>query len=259
MNNNLRRVAEIILPPIVCFAVFVLLWNQAVTFFDWKAFQVPRPRAVLAIALSEWKPLLQGMLLTAQAAAAGFTISLIVGSLVAFLFSQSRFFQRGLYPYAIFFQTVPIVAIAPLIITWFGTGFFSVVITAAIVSLFPIITNMTTGLTELDRNAVELFEINNATRLQLLLKLRLPSAIPFLITGAKTSSGLAVIGAIIGEFFAGYGREGFGLGYLIYKTNSQLRIDYTFAATIASTVLGLTIFVTVSVIGDAVLLRWRRN
>ncbi len=145
-----------------------------------------------------------------------------------------------------------------MLINWFGHDIQSIILTAGIVSLFPILTNMTTGLTELDRNAEELFAIYNATRIQKLFKLRIPSSIPYLIAGAKTSSGLAVIGAIIGEYFAGYGANKVGLGFLIFQTNSQLKIDYMFAATICSTLLGLLIFGAVGIIGDLVLLRWRK-
>jgi NitT/TauT family transport system permease protein len=125
------------------------------------------------------------------------------------------------------------------------------------VSLFPIITNGTEGLTALDRNAVELFEVNNASRLQKLLKLRLPNSVPYFITGAKTSSGLSVIGGIVGEFFAGYGTEKFGLGYLIFQTSGQLKTADLFAAIIASTLLGLAIFGLVGLVGNLLLSRWK--
>jgi NitT/TauT family transport system permease protein len=178
---------------------------------------------------------------------------------VAFLFSQSVLIQRAAYPYAIFLQTVPIVAIAPLIILWFGHGFAGIAVTAFIVSLFPIITNGTAGLTALDPNAVELFEVNNATRMQLLLKLRLPNSVPFFVTGAKIASGLSVIGGIVGEFFAGYGSGKFGLGYLIFQASAQLKTAMLFSAIIASTVLGLAAFGGVAVLGSVLSARWRRQ
>ncbi len=255
----LRPLLRVVLPPVITFAAFVLLWHLAVVAFDLKPFVVPSPGRVYTAAMKNSDVLAQGMLLTGAAALAGFFSSLVIGVLAAFLFAQSRLIQAALYPYAIFFQTVPIIAIAPLVVMWFGFDFTSIVVIAGIVSLFPIITNTTAGLTELDANAVELFRLNNATRLQRLLKLQLPSAVPYIITGAKTSSGLSVIGAIIGEFFAGFGNQRFGLGYLIFQTTKQLRIDEAFAGIILSTVLGLLIFGAVNLFGNAVLLRWRER
>ena len=104
----------------------------------------------------------------------------------------------------------------------------------------------------------ELFAVNNATRLQRLLKLQLPNAIPYLVTGARISSGLSVIGAIVGEFFSGFGGGQFGLGYLIQFTSGLGKIDYLFASIGASTILGLVIFASITLLGDRVLLRWRR-
>lgn len=151
---------------------------------------------------------------------------------------------------------MPIVAIAPLIVVWFGYGFQSVALIAFIISLFPIITNATTGLTSIDRDLVDLFELHSANRWQVLFKLRLPSAVPYLVTGARVSSGMAVIGAIVGEFFAGYGGSQDGLGYVIMRATNLLKTDELFAAVIASTALGMAVFAVVNIAGATVLSRW---
>ncbi len=268
MKPLLRGAARVVLPPAAALAVFLLLWHlysagvrlgDTVLLKPQPAYMVPGPAAVAQAGIDNLDTLVRASLLTAAGALAGFLASLALGSLVAFLFSQSVLFQRAAYPYAIFLQTVPIVAIAPLIILWFGHGFAGIAVTAFIVSLFPIITNGTAGLTSLDRNAVELFEVNNATRLQLLVKLRLPNSVRYFVTGAKIGSGLAVIGGIVGEFFAGFGSGKFGLGYLIFQTSAQLKTATLFAAIIASTVLGLVAFGGVSLVGDRLLARWRRD
>src|SRR5262249_18495250 len=145
------------------------------------------------------------------AALLGFAMSLAAGTALALVFSQSRIVQRSIYPYAIFLQTVPIVAIAPVLILWFGYGLAGVVSVSFILSLFPIITNATAGLTMVDANLIELFEVNNASRGQMLFKLRLPNAVPNLVTGAKISCGLSVIGAIVGEIYAGFQGDNYGL------------------------------------------------
>ena len=176
--------------------------------------------------------------------------------MLGLVFSQSRIIERGIYPYAIFLQTVPIVAIAPLVVTWFGNGFTSVVVVSFALSLFPIITNATAGLTTVDANLLELFEVHNASRRQVLFKLRLPNAVPNLVTGAKIACGLSVIGAIVGEMFAGYGAESYGLGYLITYTTGRLETAYAFAAVLCSTLLSIAIFAAVNLIGATILVRW---
>ena len=244
-------------PPLVVFAGFLLAWQLLCTALAVPPYLVPTPTRVAAAAIDNAAALATGAGLTALAALLGLLISLLLGTTVAIAFSQSRFLARSLYPYAIFLQTVPIVAVAPLIVIWFGTGLASVVLVAVIISLFPVITNGTTGLTRVDPTYLELFALRDASRLQVLLKLRLPGAVPYIVTGAKIASGLAVIGAIVGEFFAGYGASGYGLGYLILQTSGQLKTAELFAAILACTLLGLLLFSVVSLIGEQVLRRWR--
>lgn len=261
-----RAALRLLGPPLLMFALFVAGWHLyarglaiggVVLWPPQPPYLVPPPGAVLTAAGETLGILLRASLLTGAGALAGFVASLVAGTLIAFLFSQSVMFQRAAYPYAIFLQTVPIVAIAPLIILWFGHGFAGIAVTAFIVSLFPIITNGTHGLTALDPSAVELFAVNNASRWQMLRKLRLPNAVPHFLTGARVASGLAVIGGIVGEFFAGFGAGKFGLGYYIFQTSAQLKTAALFAAVIASTMLGLLAFGGVSLVGRLLLARWR--
>ena len=163
--------------------------------------------------------------------------------------------RSSCYPYAIFLQTVPIVAVAPIIVVWFGAGFHSVVLVSFMISLFPIITNVTSGMLAVDPDLLDLFRLYRASRGQVLWKLRLPHSVPFLVAGARTSSGMAVVGAIVGEFFAGNLAERHGLGYMILQ-GTQFSTARLFAAVIASTVLGITIFGASTLIGSTVLSRW---
>ena len=134
---------------------------------------------------------------------------------------------RMLYPYTILLQTVPIVAIAPLILMWVGAGTAAVALIAFIISLAPIIANTTQGLISVDENLVHLFLMHNASPAQMLFKLRLPHAVPSLFVGIRIASGIAVIGAITGELYAGSSRVGVGgLGYSILYASSQLQTDY---------------------------------
>jgi len=251
-----RWLFENALPPLVFFALVLAAWQAATMFWKIPIYLVPPPARVWEAAQEHTDELISATRLTAGGALCGFALSLIVGTAMGLIFSQSKIIQRSIYPYAIFLQTVPIVALAPLVINWFGTGFGSVVVVSFILSLFPIVTNATAGLTTVEPQLLELFEIHNASRWQELLKLRLPNAVPSLVTGMKISCGLSVIGAIVGEIFAGYGTQSYGLGYLITLTTGKLETAYAFAAVLCSTLLSVAIFVAVNLIGSSILARW---
>jgi NitT/TauT family transport system permease protein len=252
-----RSVLTAVLPPIVLFLVMLGAWQGIVVLWKLPPFLLPSPTDVAHAALENLGKLASATGITAAGAAAGFLASLVIGVFVAIIFSQSAIVRRSFFPYAIFFQTVPIVAIAPLIVLWSGTGFRSVVLVAFIVSVFPIITNATAGLTSIDPDLLDLFRLHGASRWQTLFKLRLPGAVPSTVTGAKTSSGLAVIGTIVGEFFVGYDpSEHFGLGYLIQESTTQLKVDLVLCAVVLATLLGLFVFGAVSLIGAIVLKRY---
>lgn len=252
-----RALAEHLLPPLVLFALVVVAWHLACVALDLPAYLVPAPLAVALALAAHAAELARATALTAAGALAGLAASLVLGTLGALAFAHSRWIARAVYPYAIFLQTVPVIAIAPLVVIWFGTGFPSVALVAFIISVFPVLSAATTGLTRVDPGHLELFQLHRATRLQTLVHLRLPGSIPHIVSGARIASGLAVIGAIVGEFFAGYGAADYGLGYVIILTSGQLRTDHLFAAILASTLLGVAMFAAVSAVGDRVLRRWR--
>jgi NitT/TauT family transport system permease protein len=241
-------------PPVLFFALFVLGWSGFVSAFDIKPLILPGPMQVLEAAADKQTELVASTWLTAKASLLGLLASLIAGTLVAMLFASSGVIRRGGYPYAIFLQTVPIIAIAPLIVIWFGPGLKSVVIVSFILSVFPIITNATTGLLSADKNLEELFRLHNASWLQTLIKLRLPSAVPFILAGLKIGVGAAVIGALVGEFFIGFEADEFGLGYLIRRYQDETK--NLFAAVLASTLLGVVMFAVASTVSRVILSRW---
>lgn len=258
MKTNTRNLFAAATPPVLLLLLVLATWHAMVVCFDLKPYQLPLPSRVALAAWNKRFELAQATLMTGIAAAGGFTSSVVVGTLISIVFSQSRIVARSVYPYAIFLQTVPIVAIAPLIINWLGTGLLSVIVVSFIISLFPMITNTYAGLVHINPNLLDLFRLHNASRLQLLFKLRFPSCVPNLILGAKISAGLSVIGAIVGEFFAG-ATDMFGLGYLIPQAMGQLKIDYGFAAVICSALLGLAVFLLASLAGSTILNRWQFN
>ncbi len=255
-TNSSRKFLESIVPPLLLFAVVVAVWYGCVLGFHLKPYVLPAPLAVAKALINDRVILVRAVGYTGSAALCGFSASLLIGTAIAFVFSQSRIIRSCGYPYFIFLQTVPIVAIAPLIVRWCGNGFQSVAFVSLILSLFPILSNGTQGLLEIDPDLLDLFRLNNASRWQILTKLRFPSAVPGILAGARTSSGLAVVGAIVGEFFVGYGSKRFGLGYLINTTNDQLQIDRLFAAVFTSTLFGIAIFGLVNLISVTILRRW---
>lgn len=245
-----------VLPPVFCLVAGIIVWDLVIRFGNIDRYLLPTPWAVMDVLLGRSGDLLCAAWITFCSALTGFVFSLVTGLLVATLFSEFRWFRQGCYPYAIFLHTVPIVAISPLIITWFGYGNRSVVVITYIVSLFPIITSATNGMLQASGELKELFQLYGASRWAVLWKLKLPSAIPQIISGAQTASGLAVVGAIVGEFFAGYEAGQFGLGYYIFSAQGMFRTDILLAAVLLSTLLGIGLFALVTILASTVLRRW---
>ena len=216
-----------------------------------KAFLVPPPSAILQTLLRDWPELLAALAKTSAGALLGFALSAITGIAIAIFLSSSRTIQKAFYPYAVFFQTVPIIAIAPLLVIWFGYGMRTVVASAFIVSIFPVIANTLDGILSTDPALRDLFHLYGATPAVTLLKLRIPAALPQILTGLRIAGGLAVIGAIVGEFIGGQ-----GLGSVIDIARTQQRTDKVFAAVLLASVLGLGLFGFVNLISRLALRNW---
>lgn len=248
------------LPALLGFLVFLVVWQAVVWIFKMHPITLPPPGKVLKTLWEERKILMEGYVATGAASLLGLGFSVLLGVLISILFSQSKWLKNGFYPYVVFLQTVPIVAIAPLLITWFGYGFKTVVLVAMIISLFPIVSNVTTGLISIDENLKDLFRLGGATRLQELTKLRIPHAIGHLVLGMRVSAGLAVIGAIVGEFFVGSGASGYaGLGTVMTGWQNLAKTDAIIAAIFTSTLLGLSVLGVVNFIVRVFLARWTLN
>jgi len=229
----------VVVNAIAVFAGLLLLWQLVLWIFHVPPYMLPSPWAVAKALTARFPSLLNSFAITAEEAAGGILLSVVVGVAVALIFAQFRWVRRMLYPWTLLLQTVPIVAIAPLILMWMGAGIVSVAVIAFIMSLAPIVASTTQGLISVDENLVHLFLMHNASPGQLLFKLRLPHSVPSLFVGIRIACGIAVIGAIIGELYAGSSSVGRGgLGYSISYASSQLQTDYLFALVLAATVLG---------------------
>ena len=239
----MRRKILAQLNPLIAFLFILLIWQSLIWAFKIPTYMLPSPLAVGRIIMVRHRSLLDSLLITGGAAIGGLVGSIAVGVLIALIFAQFRWVRRMLYPYTILLQTVPIVAIAPLILMWIGPGIASVMLISFIICLAPIIANTTQGLVSVEENLVHLFMMHNASAARILWKLRLPNALPNLFVGIRIASGISVISAIIGELFAGSSRVGQGgLGYAIQYANAQMETDYLFALVTAATLLGFSFF-----------------
>jgi len=235
-------------------------WHFAVILLKIQPYMLPGPAAVGAAAVRRFPALMESLWLTTEAAATGLAGSIVAGVAMALVFAQWRGLRRLFFPYTILLQTVPIVAIAPLIIMWVGSGVTAVALITFIICLPPIIANTTQGLISVDANLIDLFLMHKASRMQVLFKLRLPHALPNLLVGLRISAGIAVIGAIIGELFASSSRVGVGgLGYSITYAYSQLETDYLFALVAAATALGFAFFFMVMFLEWYFLHNWHES
>ena len=243
-------------PVALVAAIAILVWQVVVVSTGIEPILLPSPGQVIDAVRQHSEALQRGFFVTASTALAGLVLSVVLGGLVAILFSQARMLRSALYPYAIFLQTVPIVAIAPLLITWSGYQQRTVILVVMIISLFPVVSNVTEGLTTLDVNLRDMFQLYGASRWSLLLKLRIPSAVGGLVQGMRISSGLAVIGAIVGEFFVGNGSSYDGLGTLMTGWQAQQKTAALIAAVLTSTLLGVLIFWIVNLLAATVLSKW---
>lgn len=205
---------------------------------------LPYPHDVVTEAFFTWENfqgLLAGLWLDIRLSFFGLTISIILGITFAVAMSQAKWVERSFYPYAVFLQTVPILALVPLIGLFLGFGFGARLLVVVIISLFPIITNTLFGLRSAERGLHDLFTLHDASRWTRFRKLQLPAAIPAMFTGFQISAGLSVIGAIVGDFFFGRGEK--GLGNLIQLFVNRLQPEQLWGALFFSTLLGLFVFV----------------
>jgi NitT/TauT family transport system permease protein len=242
------------------FAGLTLGWQLVILAFKVPGFLLPTPKDVAQTMMARLPELWNATLISAEAAVGGLLASIVVGIFVALIFARSKPVRSLLFPYTILLQTVPILSVAPLIIVWVGQGLVAVSVVTFIICLPPIIANTTQGLVSVDENLVQLFLMNNASQGQILRNLRLPNALPSLFVGVRIASGIAVIGALTGEWFAGSGQVGHGgLGYSILYAQSQLETSYLFGLVIAASALGFSLLFIVMFFEWLALHKWHES
>lgn len=254
MKHSSALKLQAVLAPLSTFVVLTTALELGSRTGWMPSYILPPPSEVLKALFIDSNDLWVGFKSTVVSSLTGWALSAIVGILVSMLMSLSGFLKRALLPYAVFFQTVPIIALAPVLVIWFGFGQPTVIASSFIVSVFPVIASTLAGLRSVDEPLVDLFRILKATRLQMLLKLQLPAALPSIFTGLRVAAGLAVIGVIVGEFIAGG-----GLGEVVDAARTQQRLDRVFAAVLLSSILGLLMISTLNGISRLMLKAWHSS
>jgi NitT/TauT family transport system permease protein len=246
-------------PPILVIIVAFIAWQFLCQWMNVPKYLLPKPTDILDAAVANSNNLLVSVTRTITSSLLGFALSIVLGIFGAIVMSLSKIIERSFYPYAIILQTIPIVAIAPIIVIWFGSGLNAIVIIALIIGFFPMLSNTLIGLNSVDHNMRNLFELYNASSWQTMVKLRLPAALPYIMGGLKISCTMSVIGAIVGEYIAGIGGGSGGLGYAITVAAARLQTPYLFAVGLASSVLGIVFSVLVNLFSKWMLSSWHES
>ena len=245
--------------PIAVGIAFVLVWHGLVVVNDVPPYIVPSPFLVMNTLIQDWGLLSGSLLVTLQVTGAALALAVVLGVALSILFVQSRLIEASLLPYAVILQVTPLVAIAPLIIIWVDEPRTALVICATVASIFPVIANTTIGLRSADPALLDLFRMYGASRIQTLVRLRVPSAAPYFFAGLRVAAALALIGAVVAEFVAGTGGTQSGLAYQILMAGLQLNIPRLFAALILITLTGIALFLLVTALAKISLRRWHES
>ncbi len=256
-----RRIAQVVAPIVVfCLVMAVWLFISYVVLEPRRRFLMPPPQQVITVGLlnpANFSEIMAALWSTAQVACVGLVVAITIGTLTAVAMIQARWIEWSIYPWAVVLQTIPILAIVPLIGFWFQFGFSSRVLVCVLISIFPIITNTLFGLQSTDQAHHDLFTLQHATRLQRLLKLQLPGALPAIMSGWRIAAGLSVVGAIVGDFFFRQGDP--GIGRLIDDYRARLQSEQLFAAVALSSLLGLIVFWGFGLLGQLLVGSWHES
>lgn len=253
-NERVLRVAL----PAATLAIGIAIWELVVRLEGAPPYVLPAPTLIAKTFVADWGVLWGSLLVTLTTTVEGLLLAFFGGTVLAILFNQSRFLEYALYPYAVILQVTPVVAIAPLLLIYLPQP-LAVLACAWIVAFFPVLANTTLGLSSVDRNLADLFDLYHASRLQRLLRLKLPAALPYMLGGLKIAGGLSLIGAVVAEIAAGSAGAGSGLAYRIAESGYRLDIPRMFAALILLALTGVAIFAALSLFSHLVLRRWHES
>jgi len=245
--------------PFAVFGVFIGGWYLVtwLALTPQQRFMLPYPHEVVKVGFLNWsnlKDILEALRYTCTVTFIGLGISIVLGVAAAILMNQAKWLENGLYPWAVVLQTVPILALTPVLSFFFGFALMSRTIVCVVIAFFPIVSNTLFGLQSVDRGMHELFALHRTGRLTRLWKLQLPAALPAMFAGFRVAAGLSVIGAIVGEFFFKQGNAGLGTNLSVY--GSRLEGERLWATTLVASLLGIAVFVFFGWLSRRVVGRW---
>jgi NitT/TauT family transport system permease protein len=258
-RRSFWRVVRLVLPPAGVGIVGLTTWEAIVRLYQIPYYILPGPLLVVRTLVKDWGTLYPSLLVTLAIAGAALLVATVAGVMISILFTQSRWIELSLFPYAVILQVTPIVAIAPLIIIWVKNIPVALLTCAWIVAFFPIVSNTTLGLNSADHNLLNLFQLYGASRWQVFWHLRLPSAMPYFLGGLRISGGLALIGAVVAEFVAGTGGAQSGLAYRVLESGYTMQIPRMFAALFMITCTGVLIFSVLTALSHLLLRKWHES
>ncbi len=237
--------------PLAGTAIIILIWHYYVVLMQVPVVVLPTPLQVLKSMIDEARILAEEGWVTALECIYGFVLSLAIGIPIAVVMTYSRIANQMFYPLLVASQSIPKVAIAPILLVWFGTGIQSKLAMAFVIAFFPVVVDTATGLRSTSPDLIELARSLQCTRLQTFFKIQLPSALPSIFSGAKIAVTLSVIGAVIGEFIG----SNEGLGNLLLTANSQLNSPLVWASLTVLSVLGMLLYGIVA-LAERILMPW---
>lgn len=236
-SRKRERRAEFVYPLLVA-AGLLVTWEVGIRTFSVPEYLFPTPSAIIATTVKNWNLLLNGTWITTIEILLGYFASIVIGVPLALAIFHWPVFAKSIYPLLISTQAMPKVAVAPLLVVWFGFGLLPKVLIAFLIAFFPIVINTIVGLASLEREKIHLAQSMGLSRLDTFRLIRLPHALPSLFAGLKISITLAVVGAVVGEFVGGDG----GLGYQLMVANGAMDTPLLFAGIVVLTILGLVLF-----------------
>lgn len=250
---------KFLLPLFVGFALLGF-WEWIIGFLAVPIFVLPPPSQIVYALIENFTSLMGSLIVTLSITGFAYFWALLGGVALAILFTRSRFIEMSLAPYVVTLQVTPVVAIAPLILIWVGfeNTNRAMIIIAWIVAFFPILTNTLLGIRSVDNGLHQIMQLSGAKWWQTLIYLELPTALPSILTGAKISGGLALIGAVVAEFVAGSGTST-GLAWRIIEAGNRLEIATMFAALTLLSILGIVIYYAHSLVEWMLLRRWHES
>lgn len=241
-------------PPVAAFVVLVIIWEALIRIFEIPVYILPSPASIWLAITTNPGPLFDHAGITLYEAVAGFIIGSLMGAVLGTVFAYSKIVARGLLPYVIAANTIPVVAVAPIIIIWFGHGIGSKIAVTAFLSFFPLALNMMKGLQSYDRTIMDVFHIAAASGPQRFFKMRLPSALPYVFVGLKLNVTFSVIGAIVAEFV----QADKGLGFVIMTSYRTLAMPRLWAAMLMSALIGIAFFALIALL-ERIFVPWHSS